>query len=142
MQRVLERGEWEAVEEGSGTVEARHLLLAVAGDPEAPEVGLDYDGVRGALDREFEQSLGVVGITRARYEFPRASKGLGRPRMGTSAKLALERGLGSVDRKGSPQPGHLLLGILKAEVGTVPRALALAGVDREELMERVRQVLG
>jgi D-alanyl-D-alanine carboxypeptidase len=41
----------------------------------------------------------------------------------------------------NPQPAHLLLGILQAEVGTVPRALSLKGVDRSELVGRIRQTL-
>jgi hypothetical protein len=34
-----------------------------------------------------------------------------------------------------------LLGILQAEVGTVPRALALAGFDRTALIARVLETL-
>ena len=45
-------------------------------------------------------------------------------------------------RKGKDlRPAHLLLGILLAEVGTVPRALTLAGIDRAELIVRIRQAL-
>jgi D-alanyl-D-alanine carboxypeptidase len=36
---------------------------------------------------------------------------------------------------------HLLLGVLDAKVGTVPRALALAGVDRAELARRAARAL-
>ncbi|GAA2417839.1 hypothetical protein GCM10010404_90460 [Nonomuraea africana] len=35
----------------------------------------------------------------------------------------------------------MLLGVLDIAVGTVPRALALAGVDRGELMARVQETL-
>jgi len=35
----------------------------------------------------------------------------------------------------------VLLGILRADVGTVPRALALAGIDRAGLAERTRRAL-
>ena len=34
-------------------------------------------------------------------------------------------------------PGHILLALLRAEAGTVPRALKEAGVDRAELNDRV-----
>ena len=34
------------------------------------------------------------------------------------------------------RPTHLLLGVLAAEEGTVPRALAGAGVDRPDLRRR------
>jgi D-alanyl-D-alanine carboxypeptidase len=61
--------------------------------------------------------------------------------MGASARLALERSFSSVVRKKELRPAHLLLGILQAQVGTVPRALALAGVDQAELVDRVRQAL-
>ena len=53
----------------------------------------------------------------------------------------LERGSASGPRTRDQWPAHLLLGILRAEVGTVPRALALAGIDRAGLAERVRQAL-
>jgi len=33
----------------------------------------------------------------------------------------------------------LLAGILEAEFGTVPRALAIAGIDRAELLSRARR---
>ncbi len=36
------------------------------------------------------------------------------------------------------QPGHLLIGVLGAQLGTVPRTLAIAGVDQHNLTERVR----
>jgi D-alanyl-D-alanine carboxypeptidase len=61
--------------------------------------------------------------------------------MGTSAKLALERSVAGASRTRDLRPAHLLLGILSAQVGTVPRALALAGVDREGLASRVRRLL-
>lgn len=55
------------------------------------------------------------------------------------AKLALERGLGK--RRGASPRLHPLLGILQAQKGTVPRALATAGVNQSELMMRVIEVL-
>lgn len=144
---VLVRAEHEANEDSSPTVEAPHLLLAVAGEPD-PDVrallasaGLDTDAVRAALAREFEHSLSVVGVASSAYELPRPSRLPTHPGMGTSAKLALERGFASVTRKKDLRPAHLLLGILSAQVGTVPRALAMAGVDQEALTTRVRQKL-
>jgi hypothetical protein len=40
-----------------------------------------------------------------------------------------------------PRPEHLLLGILQAGHGAVPRALALAGIDRGDLLARVQRTL-
>jgi D-alanyl-D-alanine carboxypeptidase len=144
---VIVRAQHEAREDDSTTVEADHLLLAVAGEPESAirkvleSVGLDRAAIRGALDREFEHSLNAVGVSRSTYDLPRPSRLPTHPGMGTSAKLALERGFGSVSRKKDLRPAHVLLGILSAQVGSVPRALALAGIDRDDLTARVRQAL-
>ena len=144
---VLTRAAHEAREDGSGTVEAAHLLVAVAAEPE-PDVrrllaaaGLDEAGVRRALDREFEHSLAAVGVSPNRFDLPRPSRLPSNPGMGTSARLAVERGVFGAARKKDLRPAHLLLGLLSAEVGTVPRALALAGVDRQALIARVRSDL-
>jgi D-alanyl-D-alanine carboxypeptidase len=52
----------------------------------------------------------------------------------------MERGFSATsNRKKDLRPAHLLLGVLLAEIGTVPRTLVLAGVDRAELAARVRQ---
>jgi ATP-dependent Clp protease ATP-binding subunit ClpA len=144
---VLRRAAHEAREDGSPVVEAGHLLLAIAGEAHAATrrvldpAGLDRDAVRAALDREFEHSLSAVGVSRAAHTLPRPSARPTRPDLGTSAKLALERGVAAVARKKDLRPAHLLLGVLLAEVGTVPRALALAGVDRVALLVAVRQAL-
>jgi D-alanyl-D-alanine carboxypeptidase len=144
---VIVRAEREARDDGSATIEARHLLLAVAGEPEATtqevlaSAGCDHQTIRDALDREFEHSLSTVGVSRAAFDLPKASNAIGRPTLGASAKLALERGVGTVARKKDLRPAHLLLGILKAEVGTVPRALALAGIDQNDLTARLSRTI-
>ncbi|GAA2365774.1 Clp protease N-terminal domain-containing protein [Nonomuraea africana] len=145
---VITRGTHEAVEDGSATIEAQHLLLAIA-DHEGTaahdvltSVGLDHQAIREALDKEFEHSLSAAGVSLADFDLPRPSKDPTRSvSMGTSGKLALERAFASVARKKDLRSGHLLLGIFQAEVGTVPRALALAGIDRADLMERVQSTL-
>ena len=149
---VMVRAAREAREDGSSTVEASHLLIAVAAEPEPDpgpgpqgllaEVGLDEAGVRRALDREFEHSLAAVGVSPNRFDLPRPSRLPAEPGMGTSARLVLERGVFGAARKKDQRPAHLLLGLLSAEVGTVARALALAGVDREDLLARVRAEVG
>jgi ATP-dependent Clp protease ATP-binding subunit ClpA len=147
LEAVLVRAEQEARDDGSATIEAQHLLLAIAGEREAgshevlASVGVDYRAIRDALDREFEHSLSAVGVSRAGFALPRPTGGSAQPKMGASAKLALERGLASADRRNDLQPTHLLLGVLLAEVGTVPRALALAGIDRGDLTARVLRAL-
>ena len=144
---ALSRAGQEARADGSPTIEAAHLLLAVADEPDPAAQGvlepaeLDHAAVRAALDREFEHSLSAVGVSRAAHTLPRPSGLAAHPGIGTSAKLALERGFAAVPRKKDLRPAHLLLGLLLAEVGTVPRALALAGVDRVALLAAVRRAL-
>lgn len=144
---VIMRAVDEAREDGSPLVEAHHLLLSVAADRDVvtrrvlTSAGLDRGGVRAALDREFEHSLGVVGVSSTTYGLPAPSRGSEQPKVGASAKLALDRSFSSAARKKDLRPAHVLLGILQAHVGTVPRALALAGVDRPALMARVLQSL-
>jgi ATP-dependent Clp protease ATP-binding subunit ClpA len=142
----------EAQRRGLDVAEAEHLLLALAAESLNPagrllaEVGLDHAGVTAALRTERERSLQVagvdpaaaVGITATRLPPPRA-------RWGASIREAFKRGSeearssGRRDRRGWRQT-DLLIGLLKLEIGTVPRALAYAGIDREALAARARQI--
>ena len=148
VQAVTERAAEEAQQAGATTIEAEHLLLAMA-DEEGDgrrllgSVGLDLQAVRDALETEFRQSLTAAGITFETDSLPGASAAPGKPsRLGTSGKLVIERSMLAVGNKKKAQPAHLLLGVLELNVGTVPRALDLAGVDRAELKARVRELLG
>jgi D-alanyl-D-alanine carboxypeptidase len=145
---IIEQAGDQASEDGSATIEAQHLLLAVAAQQGTTaqqvltSVGLDQQAIRKALDREFEHSLRAAGVSGAAFDLPQPSSHPARSaRIGASAKLALERGVAAAARKQDLQPAHLLLGILQARVGTVPRALAQAGIDQADLTARVRQVL-
>ena len=130
-----------ARELASPRVEAEHLLLAVARDdcPAARAMaahGLDYDGLVAALEHETERSLAAVGVAAEAGSF---SPWVEEPRFATSAKLALERALRAAvarhDRRIAC--GHVALGVLRAEVGTVPRALQIAGIERTALADAV-----
>lgn len=129
----------EAAVGGRGVVEAEHLLLALAGDSGLQRLGLDHDELAAALAREEEQSLAAVGVIAedvpARPHFPR----LGRPRLATSSKLAIERAARITARRGQRRmtPGTVLLGVIGAEHGRVPRVLRLADVDVAELRARI-----
>jgi ATP-dependent Clp protease ATP-binding subunit ClpA len=146
--KYIEQATEEARDDGSAVVEAQHLLLAIAAGSDAvtrqilTAGGLDHRTLRDALDQEFEHSLAAAGISAAAFDLPQPSKSPARPaRLAASAKLAIERGFTSAARKKDLQPAHLLVGILQAEAGTVPRALALAGIDRAGLAEHARQAL-
>jgi D-alanyl-D-alanine carboxypeptidase len=145
LRTILEQAEREARLAGSASVEAEHLLLAIAAQPETPaaqvlvSVGLDRGAICRALEREFEHSLSVAGVSPAAFDLARSSHAPERKaELGVSVRHALERGLTGVRNL---RPLHLLLGILRAQIGTVPRALALAGVDRLDLTARVEQTL-
>jgi D-alanyl-D-alanine carboxypeptidase len=143
---ILNRAREEAKAVGSPSVEAEHVLLAIAAHhgTEAQRIlaagGLDHDGLLAALDREFEESLAGAGVSLSALGLPSALPRHDRvPRWGTSFKLAVHRApKGSGGRLDSTR---LLLGLLRAQVGTVPRALSLAGVDRAELAASVEQAL-
>jgi ATP-dependent Clp protease ATP-binding subunit ClpA len=145
---IVRQAEKEAEQAGSPVVEAEHLLLAMTGEhgSEARDVlasaGLDRDGLRAALDREFRQSLAVAGVTLPADGLPRASRDPARrARLAASGKAVLERALKAAAGQRQIRPGHLLLGVLGAQAGTVPRALALADVDSGDLAARTRQAL-
>ncbi|MEU1726568.1 Clp protease N-terminal domain-containing protein [Nonomuraea sp. NPDC005692] len=143
---VLLRSQAEARAESSPTIEAHHVLLAMAAPEDTAaravlaEAGLDQAGVRAALRREFEHSLAAAGVSAAAFDLRSTPDPERRPQLGASVKLAIER-LAATHRKKDLRPVHVLLGVLQAEVGTVPRALALAGVDRAALAERARAAL-
>jgi ATP-dependent Clp protease ATP-binding subunit ClpA len=145
---IIEQAGHHASSDRSATIEAHHLLLAIAAQQGTTahqaliSVGLDQHAIHDALDREFEDSLRAAGVSRSAFDLPQTtSDPKPSTRVGASAKLALERGVAAAARRKDLQPAHLLLGILEAHLGTVPRALALAGIDRADLTARVRRAL-
>ena len=147
LKTMLDGATNEARLDGSTTVEAQHLLLAIAADHGSAagqllaSARLDRGAIREALDREFEHSLGAAGVATSAFGIPPATPDPQHvPHPGASVRLALERGVTAAARQ-DPRPAHLLIGILQAELGTVPRALALAGVDRADLMARAAGTL-
>ncbi|MCA2229199.1 Clp protease N-terminal domain-containing protein [Nonomuraea aurantiaca] len=144
---IMEWGAAEAREDGSAATEAHHLLLAMAADEGTAAhrvlaaAGLGRQAIRDALDREFEHSLSAVGVSVASFDLPKPAPAPEPPKFGASARLAIERGYAAATGKKDLRPAHLLLGVLDTEIGTVPRALALAGLDRVDLMARAREAL-
>jgi ATP-dependent Clp protease ATP-binding subunit ClpA len=128
---------------GSPSVEAEHLLVSLASTPHPAgaalrAVGLDPQEARDAIQRDFERVLGRVGIDTSGIDLP-ANCRRTKPNWGTSAKQALERAVAEAKRRGDKHIGceHILLGLLRAEHGTVPRLLAAEGIDRDELTGRL-----
>jgi ATP-dependent Clp protease ATP-binding subunit ClpA len=148
---VVTHAETEARALGSRTIEAEHLLLSLTRDEGTPlqrvlaEAGLDHDAVRHALDAELERSLVAGGISPSDFDVARIPpQSTRRPRFATSAKLALERALRAAVARNDRriEAAHLLLGILRAEAGTVPRALEAANVDRHALATATAATIG
>jgi D-alanyl-D-alanine carboxypeptidase len=135
-------GEAEARASGSPTVEAHHLLLALAHDVKslAGDVlkasGLDHAAIERAVEDEFEQTLSAVGVSLDALPVRRRLPSAQRARWAASAKSALERALHAAQERGDRRvrSAHILLGVLAAERGTVPRTLRLAGIEPEELL--------
>jgi D-alanyl-D-alanine carboxypeptidase len=63
------------------------------------------------------------------------------PGWGTSSKQTMIRATDAGRSVSRIEPGHLLLGVLRAEGGTVPRTLAFAGVDQVELATKTQAAL-
>ena len=126
---------------GAAGVEAEHLLLAATrgDDPVAGALaaaGLDEDGLSSALVMETERSLAAVGVS---ADAPAFSPYVEKPRLATSAKSALGGSLRISVERGDKRigAGHVVLAVLRPSRGTVPRALSLAGVDRDALRDAV-----
>jgi ATP-dependent Clp protease ATP-binding subunit ClpA len=144
----------EAQRRGSGVVEAEHILLALAADTYNPvaavlgSFGLEHDAILRALETERERSLAAAGMTEVPDPARLASTRLeGRPRWSASIQSVFEhasRGAARAGRQGrhGMTVGDLLYGILSLEFGTVPRALAYAGIDRMVLRRAVMTQAG
>jgi len=124
---------------GSSSVEAEHLLVSLAAGDDAAgralrDAGLDPQELRDAIQRDFERVLRNVGIDASGVDVP-ANCRSDTPRWGASAKQSLERALVEAKRRGDRRIGseHILLGLLRAEHGTVPRILDAEGIDPDEL---------
>ena len=143
---ITRQFEIEARREGAKLVEAEHMLLALAADADSDagrllvESGLDHERLSAALREERRRTLAFAGMSAPEHRVVEAN-GLDRSLpLGTSAKAAVRRALigsrHSRRRRGRLRGMDLLAGILEAELGTVPRALAIAGIDRVAMVAR------
>lgn len=138
--RTIVRAAWEeARANGQTSVQSEHLFLALSLRPEIRNLGIDHDDMVAALVTEEEQSLAAVGIDLAGYDVPVSARRADSAKLGASAKLAIQRALTVTAKRGQRQitAANLLLGVLGAEQGRVPRALRLAGIDVHDLRARL-----
>jgi len=144
---VVLQFEVEAKRDGAKFIEAEHMLLALASDPDSDaarllkESGLDHQRLASALEEEHRRTLSFAGIEAPDRKLAEATELDSALSFGTSAKAAIRRALiGSRHdrRRARLRSIDLLAGILQAELGTVPRALAIAGIDRAAVIARAR----
>ncbi|HXN78245.1 MAG TPA: Clp protease N-terminal domain-containing protein [Candidatus Dormibacteraeota bacterium] len=143
---VARQFEIEAKLDGAKFIEAEHMLLALAANADTDagrlliESGLDHERLSSALREERRRTLAFAGMSAPDKKLVEATGLDSSLSLGTSAKAAVRRALiGSRHerrRRGRLRGSDLLAGILEAEFGTVPRALAIAGVDRSALISR------
>ena len=140
----------EARRDGSRTIEAEHVLLALAATETTSaarmlaEAGLTEEAIRAALTREWEHSLAVAGIAIKVGLLPIATADEHRdPHIGESTKLLLKRAMDAPPKIGSGRigPTRILVGLLDTERGRVARALEVAGVDRAALRAKAAEAL-
>ena len=144
---IARQFEIEAKRDGAKYIEAEHMLLALAAESDGAaakvmlEAGLDHDRLEKALEDERRRTLAFAGMSAPSRELVEATELENPLTFGTSAKAALRRGLIATrearrGRRARIRDTELLVGILQAELGTVPRALAIAGIDRAALIAR------
>ncbi|QDZ16757.1 hypothetical protein FPZ11_06985 [Humibacter ginsenosidimutans] len=123
-------------------------MLAIAAEPDSiaaavlADFGLDHDALDHALEVESARSLAVVGIDGLDPELVRATSRpiTARPSWASSTREVFRRAqIVGGRRRGRSVELDVLYGIVTASVGTVPRALEYAGVDRDALIGRVER---
>jgi len=147
---VVKQFEVEAKRDGAKSIEAEHMLLALATNPDSDaarllhEFGLDHQRLDSALREERRRTLAFAGVNTPDKTQVEATELESPLSLGTSAKAAIRRALvGSRHdrRRARLRSTDLLAGIVEAELGTVPRALAMAGIDRAALISRARDAV-
>ena len=137
----------EAIRRGAPSVEAEHLLLSIAAGDEVAartlaEFGLDQAGIDAALRSEREHALRAAGIEPVAEERLHSTR-RSRPGWGASIREALRRAPYRARNRRDRERlavADTLIGVLRADLGTVPRALAYAGVDRAALISRLERL--
>ncbi|MBV9802972.1 MAG: hypothetical protein JO130_07280 [Solirubrobacterales bacterium] len=129
----------EALAAGHATIEAEHLLLALSERPDLQALGLDREQLSYALAAEEERSLAAVGVAASGPDEPIGPRRPRDPQFATSAKLALHRAVSAAAKRGDRRldARHVLLGVLGAQYGRVPRALQIAEIDVDALRARI-----
>lgn len=139
---LMELAQQEAADRGAAAVEAEHILLALGAMPDSRggaflvTTGLDRAALEAALVAERQHSLRSVGAPIFPDADLKATRRRHKPRWGASSREAFERGMRVSRGRENVSTLNLVVGALMAELGTVPRMLGLAGVDRHQILGR------
>ncbi|HEY2644780.1 MAG TPA: Clp protease N-terminal domain-containing protein [Galbitalea sp.] len=133
----------EAVRRRARAVDAEHVLLALtAGSSPVGSTlsaaGLDHDTLDGALSSERARSLRGAGVEPVAPEVLTSTPRVSRPGWGTSVRELIHNAERPTTRVSGALETELAVGILSLKVGTVPRALAIAGIDRARVLTELR----
>jgi ATP-dependent Clp protease ATP-binding subunit ClpA len=138
---AVKRARDVAATDGSDTVEAKHLLLALTQHAEGPTtraldtLGMTEPAVRAALDDELAHALQAVGVAVGVPPRRPSRSDRSTPKWGQSAKLVLVRALQvAVDRGDKRiEDRHLLLALSHAEAGVIPRVLRTLNIAASDI---------
>jgi ATP-dependent Clp protease ATP-binding subunit ClpA len=128
----------EAIARRAGSVESEHVLLAILSRPIEPAAkllegaGVTHATFAAALDSERERSLAAAGIAPPSSAVLAATPRTAPPGWGASIRDVLRKADKPAAKDGRPGALEieLAIAILSAPLGTVPRALAIAQIDR------------
>ncbi|NNC11420.1 hypothetical protein HII28_05945 [Planctomonas sp. JC2975] len=137
----------EAQRRGDSAVAPEHLMLAIAAGSDSrasavlADFGIGHDALDHALDVEAARSLAVIGIDELDPALLTATNRTAtRPSWVSTTREVFRRAqVAGGRRRGRSAELDVLYGIVTANVGTVPRALEYAGVDRDALIGRVER---
>lgn len=140
LQAFLKQVEIEARLAGARRVEAEHMLMAMAAVPSGHAgralelLGLSRDRIANAIERERRGALALAGIQTADVPAARPVTGGRGLRWNQSARLAAERSC----REAPDDPMlRMLLGIVHAEAGVVPRLLVELDISPQDVKQAV-----
>ena len=147
---TVRRAEAEARSEGGRSIGAEHLLLALSAQQgtRAANVlaaaSLDHEAISNALEHEFRRNLQAAGVaieTSEPLHRRRSCAPVADGPVGEACLAARAVACSQTRRQTARRTTHLLLGVLSAERGTVPRALEAADVDRLHLIDSAERAL-
>lgn len=139
---LLSAAEKEARLLGAPACEAEHILLALVDGPNVAastvlsSLGLSRERIAEGLERELANALARVHVHLVELPHPLPRRDSGRMRWGESAQRAAERSI----REAPEDPGlRMLLAVVHAESGVIPRLLAELGVSVANIETAVDQ---